>query len=92
MKIDIVDCDTWQGLYLDDKLVWQDHAIKLSDAFELLEDEVIEFHGKWEASLDWFDKVRHFPEHLQDVMMSYDGEDMPFYDYIDRKEYENSLV
>jgi hypothetical protein len=83
MKIDFVDGDTWQGLYLDDTLVLQDHSISLVAVLRLLEDKVVEFSGRWECSLDWLDSLGHFPEKLEDVMISHMGKDVPLYEYSD---------
>lgn len=83
MKIDIVDGDTWQGLYLNNTLVMQDHSISLVDALKLLEDEVVEFSGRWECSLEWLDAQGCFPEKLEDVMILHMGKDVPIFEYSD---------
>jgi hypothetical protein len=83
MKIDIVDGDTWHGLYLNDNLAMQDHSISLVDALKLLEDEVVEFSGRWFCSLDWLDKAGTMPRKLEDVMILHNGKDVPIFEYSD---------
>lgn len=66
--IDIVDGDDWKGLYINDKLVLQDHSLDVRAVLALLEDEVVECRSYIRADLDWLAGVGHFPSDLSDVV------------------------
>lgn len=76
--------DTWMGIYRDDKLIYQDHNIDWNDLLKLVENERIEYFGRYECSLDWLDSVGHFPNQLGSVIMLYMGQEMPFYEYLEK--------
>jgi hypothetical protein len=66
--IDIVDADTWKGIYFNDELVSQGHNLDLWDVLNLLEDEVVECRRYIHADMDWLDSVSHLPNRLEDVV------------------------
>lgn len=76
--------DTWMGIYRDDKLIYQDHNIGWDDLLKLVENERIEYFGRYECSLDWLDSVGHFPNQLSGVIMLHMGQEMPFYEYLEK--------
>ena len=76
--------DTWMGIYKDDDLIYQDHNIDWDNLLKLVEHEKIEYVGKYECSLQWLDGVGHLPEKLEDVKIGYMGEDLKFYDYLEK--------
>lgn len=67
-RVDIVDGDTWIGIYIDEKLVYEDHSIWPWDLVKLLEHKSVEFGGKHEASCEWIDTIGSFPVDLGDVV------------------------
>lgn len=67
-RVDIVDGDTWIGIYIDEKCVYEDHSIRPEDLVKLLEHKSIEFGGRHEADLDWLDTIGRFPDNLGDVV------------------------
>jgi hypothetical protein len=73
--IDIVDGDDWKGLYINDKLVLQDHDLDLWDVLKLLQDEVVECRDYIHADLDWMESVGHLPNHLDDVVRQKEPDD-----------------
>lgn len=76
--------DTWMGVYCDDALIYQDHNISYHELFKLVQYEKVEYLGKYECSLDWLESVGCMPERLEDVKISYMGEDLPFYEYLEK--------
>jgi hypothetical protein len=63
----LVDCDTWQGLYVNDELVWQGHTISLRDASKFILHHVFDDFRVYEADLDWMDAQSYLPAKLQEV-------------------------
>lgn len=67
-KINFVVSDGWQALYIDGKLVTQDHTISVSCFAKALGIELTtnEAYG-------YFDRhdVSHFPQNLEDVEFDY---------------------
>lgn len=62
-KITFVSGDDWKGLYVDGKLVYENHSIPnyiVLDKLGIDYDEI-------EADLDWLDKVGCLPEKLSQV-------------------------
>jgi hypothetical protein len=66
--IDIVDMDSWKGLYFNDTLVSQGHDLDLWDVLKLLQDEVVECREYIIPDMEWMDSVGHLPNHLDDVV------------------------
>jgi hypothetical protein len=66
--IDIVDMDSWKGIYFNDKLVSQGHDLDLWDVLNLLEDEVVECREYITPDMEWMDSVGHLPNRLGDVV------------------------
>lgn len=63
MKIDIIHGDYWVGVYLDDKLVHEDHKITASQILNLLN---IPSTSR-EVDLDWLDERGELPELLSEI-------------------------
>lgn len=63
MKVTIVDSDDWKALYIDGKLVTQDHRIENKDILKALgvDFEIVE------PDSEWFEDKSHFPETLDEV-------------------------
>lgn len=76
--------DTWIGIYKDSNLIYQNHNISYNDLLKLVEHSKVEYFGKYECSLDWLDSVGCMPEKLEDVKIGYMGEDLPFYEYLEK--------
>jgi hypothetical protein len=66
--IDIVDMDSWKGIYFNDTLVSQGHDLDLWDVLNLLEDEVVECREYIIPDMEWMDSVGHLPNRLDDVV------------------------
>ena len=73
--IDIVDMDSWKGLYFNDKLVSQGHDLDLWDVLNLLEDEVVECRDYIIPDMEWMDSVGHLPNSLNDVVRQQEPDD-----------------
>lgn len=49
MRIDLLECDDWQKLYLNRKPVMENHRLRVQDVLQWIADEFIdvtEFHHK----------------------------------------------
>lgn len=81
--ITLIDADTWIGIYVDDKLVFENHSISPHNLLKLLNYSKIEYFGRFEASLDWLDSRGSLPLLLNDVKVSYMGKDWPIFEYLE---------
>ena len=72
MRVDLVDGDTWVGLYFDERLVQEDHSIDAWQVIKLLAhaDRKIKIGEYWFACNDWLDTKGSFPDDLKDVVVS----------------------
>jgi hypothetical protein len=68
-RVDFVDGDDWEGLYIDGKLVLQDHSISAWEVIKLLAFEHIEPGGYHFADLDWLMNNSGLPENIEDVII-----------------------
>ena len=73
--IDIVDGDSWKGIYFNDKLISQGHDLDLWAVLNLLEDEVVECREYIIPDMDWLDSVGHLPNSLNDVVPESESDD-----------------
>lgn len=67
-KIDLVKADNWEGLYVNDKLVLQDHTISAIAVLRAVNHEIVECSEVIEAELEWMDKLGSLPKNLEDVI------------------------
>lgn len=84
--ITFIDGDDWIGIYSDDYLVFEDHSIRPDELLKLFNRQEINYFGRFEACLDWLDAESRFPRNLKDVHISYLGESLPFYDYLEKRQ------
>jgi hypothetical protein len=84
----LIDGDTWTGIYAYDKLVYEGHSISPSMLLILLNHQKIDYFGRYKASPDWLESITGMPEKLADVKISYMGEDLPFFDYLEKRDNE----
>jgi hypothetical protein len=84
--ITLIDCDTWIGIYADDKLLYEGHSITPNNLLKLLNHTKIEYFGRYEASLDWLETRGNLPRLLEDVKVSYMGKDWHIFEYIEEAE------
>jgi hypothetical protein len=75
MKITFVYADDWEGIYVDDKLVMENHSLdgylvaeKLSELFGF------ELRGR-SVNQCWIESRGNLPENLSDVLVYGDGDD-----------------
>lgn len=69
-KYTLVAGDDWQGLYCNDKLVLQDHRIRLEDAFcEVISSGGINQFTRIECDYDWLSDLGAFPDSLSEVKL-----------------------
>lgn len=71
MRLDIVNGDDWQGVYLDGEMHAQDHSIREHHWLYLVEKagslcEDVEVHV-WTADLDWLDSLGYLPHDFKDI-------------------------
>lgn len=68
VKVVIADNDDWHGLYIDGKLVKQDHRIEPKDVLKALGVEYysLEVDGEWFA----FGAGNTFPENIKNVQFN----------------------
>lgn len=69
MRVDFVEGDNWQGLYLDCKLVIQDHSISAWEAITNMEDAVVERGSYYFCSPEWLESMERLPNRLEDVVL-----------------------
>jgi hypothetical protein len=70
-KITIVygetDGESWEGIYKDSKLVYQNHSLNISDIIRAMEaEEYIQYE---QANDKWFSKNCQFPKDFKDVKL-----------------------
>lgn len=67
--VHIVDCDDWSGVYINNKLVFEDHSISTKMLSEILNenkptDDIVHI----EADPDWMYEVGTLPDDFKDVV------------------------
>jgi len=62
-KIMIVSGEDWEGLYIDDKLVLQNHVLGLHEVLRSL-DIVLSMA---DVNQEWLEERAHFPENFNDI-------------------------
>lgn len=67
IKVDIVDADDWQGLYINDKLVHEDSSISARTVLGFVNYEIVECCEWIEADLDWLEGCSGLPKKLSKV-------------------------
>ena len=67
MNIIIADADDWCGLYVDGKLVMEDHDITASDVCPLIVGHTLEAYIHKEVDFDWLSDIGNFPETIEEV-------------------------
>ena len=77
-RINIVHSDDWEGVYIDDKLTYQDHHIIPMELFLRLKKLIpgsTKFNDivfdEWWADEDWIEKIQIFPKKFEDVKLRY---------------------
>ena len=68
-QIALVEADTWQGLYLNSKLVFQDHTIDVHRLMETVLHRHIDGFDAYEVDCEWLDTVGNMPENLENVVL-----------------------
>lgn len=69
MKVTLIRGCDWEGLYIADKLVMENHVLSAADLFRKLKGT--SFHG-WnikEVDDDWLAEVGSLPESLKEVKL-----------------------
>lgn len=66
VKVVIADADDWKGLYINGKLIKQDHRIEPRDILTALGVE----HFKLDVDSEWMDGRSHLPEDLDEVQFN----------------------
>jgi len=66
MKVSIVVADDWEGLYIDDKLVFEGHRIDVRTFSENVGVDV----KFMEADIDWLARRGRLTEKLDDVVVA----------------------
>jgi hypothetical protein len=67
-KINVVSADDWYGLYIDGKLVTENHSLRWSDVLQALG---IKYN--WDAvDEEWMEEHGRLPENFKDVKLSDD--------------------
>ena len=68
-KIVYVHSDDWCGLYVNDKLIYENHSIPTVTFAELMMgNQPIESFNMQCVDLDWMHEVGNLPENLNDVV------------------------
>ena len=76
-SLNIVDGDTWVGVYIDDKCVYQDHEFSALQFFDLMQthgDDKLEPMNYFYADLDGLDKNGRFPNNLLEIRVMRNNE------------------
>lgn len=72
-EVTIVNADDWKGLYIDGKLVFQNHSIRISDLVECLEEAGIKLGfelTEGELTEDGYERIQDegcLPDDLEEV-------------------------
>jgi len=71
MKLTRVTSDDWEGLYLDNKLIAQNHSVDtyyaLMVALKTTNPLVIDIIDLQLVDEDWIESVGRFPDNLEDI-------------------------
>ncbi len=77
-RINIVHSDEWDGVYVNDELIYQDYSI---DPMELILRIKLKIPGsaklndlsvdEWYAEPEWISKVMLFPKNFEDVKLRF---------------------
>jgi hypothetical protein len=68
-QITLVNGDNWQGLYINEKLVMQDHSITGHDVMRLMLYQVFDNSETLYPDQDWLDNLGNYPTNLVDVRL-----------------------
>lgn len=68
-QITLVKGDNWQGIYINDRLVMEDHSITGDDIMRLMLYRVFDHSETLFPDQDWLDSIGNYPEHLGDVVL-----------------------
>ena len=68
-QITLVKGDDWQGLYINDKLVMEDHSITGHDIMRLMLYQVFDSSETLFPDLDWLDSLGSYPANLSEVRL-----------------------
>ena len=75
-KMIIARADDWEGIYIEERLMAENHNIDLIEAVNLaIEHEVDEVESKW-VNLDWIGHVGHLPDDIKEVLWEDDEYEM----------------
>jgi len=66
-KITLVKADDWQGLYLNDVLVHENHSIRVSEVGQIINDSLVLSYTELEVSYVWMETMGHLPPLLSDI-------------------------
>lgn len=69
IQIALVRCDNWQGLYVSEKLVWEDHSIGIPIVMAHVLHEHVDHFEQYNASDTWLGMVGSFTPSLRDVVL-----------------------
>jgi len=67
--VDIVYADDWEGLYINGKLVMEEHSLSTASIFEALGVE----YDLFEADVEWLADRGNLPPKFEDVKVEGDG-------------------
>jgi hypothetical protein len=69
MKVDLVSGDDWSGLYIENKLMMENHSLNVSRVLQLLSDHgIIAGFKEITADEDWLEERGRLPEELNEVV------------------------
>jgi len=89
MILTVIDCDSYIGIYDENKLIFEGSAH--TSAFEILSLvhlHKVEMFGQFEVCAKWYDSTGYqLPTDLSEVRLSLDEESLPFYVYLEKAGY-----
>ena len=71
-QIALVKADNWQGLYVAETLVCQDHEIRVEDVMQHVMQNHVDRFQVFDACCDWLATHGNLPESLLEVVL-YNG-------------------
>ena len=73
MKINVVNGDMWQAVYIDEELIYENHQVDLNYLFQVMKTKNpneniknIEFNEEY-CDIDWLEDVGNFPKDYKEI-------------------------
>ena len=68
-QVALVRADDWQGFYVNETLVMEDHQIEIQDVMPELVGKIIDRFVLFDADSEWLAECGNFPKSLKEVVL-----------------------